>query len=158
VRWCIHTWMGSWWQITGNSLHRVFLGFDFTATYKPQAQSLDDLTDFQQGSGHIEYALQYLNLYEQRQVVWPTPKPFPRRERPQVFFSCILLLTPTPLYNFDHTTRLLRRCTHWRNFCSPCGTLQKVYSTAIQKYLMAHIHGHVGDGHRCLLMSLWFQI
>lgn len=94
--------------------------------------------------------------YKQWWMIWTTPKPFPKRERPQKFLDSVSLLTPTPLYNFDLTMKLLRRSIQWRNVCSPCGILQA--STVIQKYLMAHIHGHLGDGHRCLLMSLWFQI
>lgn len=69
MKWCIHLCGG--WEIGDKLqeilpvLHRMYLGFNFTATFKPQAQSQDDLTDFQQGSCHTEYELQYSNLYEQ---------------------------------------------------------------------------------------------
>lgn len=81
---------------------------------------------------------------------------FPKRDRPPIFLNSIPSLTPTTLHNFNLPMKLLRRIIQWRNVCFPYGMLQT--STVIQKYLMAHIHGHVGDGHTCLLMSLWFQI
>jgi len=47
------------------------------------------------------------------------PKPFPKRDRPQIFLNSIPLLTPTPLCNFDLTMKLLRRVFSEEMFIFP---------------------------------------
>lgn len=145
----------SLWQTTEEvslALSRLYLGSDFPAAFKPRNQLMpigkEEVTQIMLCSNNT-----LLPVMDGLANSWAFSYEGQATNIPH--YSSISLPTPSTLHNFSLTMKLLR-IIQWRNVCFPYGALQT--STVIEKYLMAHIHGRVGDGHACLLMSLWFQI